>query len=161
MSTHELVLTDGLSLLYPDGFHELDEAERSAMRLLQDGEWVGISDSERHMLVTVGWRPQGLAGMFLSTRDLAKNAERNVSKAVADSLYALEDFAECDIAGTRAHGFRYTYQAFDNRPYQMYGECFVTKIEKTIWYFNLYARAELRSESVLEWEHMLGTVANR
>lgn len=161
MDTLELKLADELSLLYPDDFHELTEDERSAMQLLEDGEWTGISSPTRHMLVTIGWRPLSLASRFLSVRDLAKNAERRVAKAVAEAEYALEDFAECDIAGTRAHGFRYTYEAHDAKPYEMYGECFVTKMGGHVWYFNLYARAELRSESVLEWEHMLGTVASR
>ena len=43
----------GLTLPFPEGFHVMDEAEWSRMKLLANGEGAGLSDKARHMIVTV------------------------------------------------------------------------------------------------------------
>ena len=45
-----------LTLARPIGFHGMDQSEWSKMNLLTDGETSGLSDLERHMIVTVGYK---------------------------------------------------------------------------------------------------------
>ena len=45
-----------LTLAWPNGFHGMDQSAWSKMNLLTDGETSGLSDPERHMIVTVGYK---------------------------------------------------------------------------------------------------------
>ncbi len=53
----EILLNRTLALPLPEGFHVMDEEERSRLRFLEAGECVCLSDPERHLVVTVGWKP--------------------------------------------------------------------------------------------------------
>jgi len=54
----------------------MTEEETRGLTMLGEGPWIGLSDPERHMIVTVGWKRLGAVVSFLlSGADLAKNAE--------------------------------------------------------------------------------------
>ena len=65
-----IILNHELKAVIPGGFHEMDEAERGKLNFIQDGPGGGISDPERHILISVGWKPfGGLSAMLLGIKD--------------------------------------------------------------------------------------------
>ncbi len=154
----ELLLNDALILSYPDGFHLMTEAERGGVDPAEDGPWIGLSDPEKHILVTAGWKQIGGLTALLVRGDLAKNMEKRVRGPMQPYGYRLEGFEKRTIAGETADGFRYSYRAQET---DMIGESYALKREKTVYYFHFYARAALSSESLPVWEEMLRFVRAR
>ena len=152
----DLRIDNELLLTAPDGFHELTEDERSKMNMPWAGEWVGIADPERHIVVTAGAKKAGLlAGWLLSAKDLAKNMEKQIGGATASFGYRAEGPTSCLIAGEKACGFRYAYEA---QGIAMCAESCVIKLRGKICWLHLYAREELRGESFAVWEEILSSV---
>ena len=150
-----LKANDQITLYYPEGFHVMDEAERSGMHFLEAGSLEALSDPERHMLVTVGWKKSGgFASFMLNSKDLAKNMELKVSKAMDPAGYALKDFKERTVGGMTMEGFGYEYSV---EGIDMYGESFALKVGKMLYYFHLYARKELLDKSLPVWEEILNS----
>ncbi|MBR6473152.1 MAG: hypothetical protein IKS99_05470 [Firmicutes bacterium] len=150
-----LKVNDQIILYYPEGFHVMDDAERSEMNFLEAGLSEVLSDPERHMLVTVGWKKSGgFASFMLNSKDLAKNMESKVSKAMAPAGYTLNGFMEKAVGGKTIEGFGYEYSAGG---VDMYGESFALKTGKMLYYFHLYARKELLEDSLPVWEEMLNS----
>lgn len=151
-----LLLNNELNLTVPAGFHVMTEAERGKLQMPYVGQWVGLSDPERHIIVTAGWKQAGgLAMRLLSGRDLAKNMEKNISKPLQPLGYKPAGSRERTIAGTPAQGFGYSYTAQET---PMYGESYAMKRGQTVYYFHFYARAALREESLPVWEELLGSI---
>ena len=147
----------GLSLTWPEGFHVMDETERSKLRFLTVGEGAGLSDPERHMIVTLGHqRAGGFSAALLSTKDLAKNMEKQISKSMAALGCRTESRKQRTIGGKEAHGFRYSYTVQD---VGMTGETYVIKDGKEIWYLHVYMRTALLEESLPVWNEMLDAAA--
>ncbi|MBO4288907.1 MAG: hypothetical protein J5865_02250 [Lachnospiraceae bacterium] len=152
----EISLNKELTMDCPQGFYHMTEAEKRAMNTLGSGQWIGLNDPERHILVTAGWnRPGLLAKLFLNDRDLAKNMEKRIRKAMKDMDYRMEGFKERTVAGLPAGGFRYGYRA---RNTDMTAESYVLKKGKTIYYFHVYLRSALKEESFPVWEEILDSV---
>ena len=117
---------DGLLFTSPDGFHVLTDEERSGMHTPWKGPWTGIRDPERHILVTAGVRQAGwLASLLLSARDLAGRTEKQISRAMAPYGYRAGDRVERMIAGERAFGFRYAYDADGDQISGVYGDTLI------------------------------------
>ena len=147
----------GLTLPRPDGFHVMAETEWSKLRVLADGEGIGLSDPERHMIVTLGYRQaSGFSAVLLSTKDLAKNMEKQIRKSMAALGCKTEDMKQRSIGGRVAHGCRYSYTVQD---VDMTGESYVIKEKKEIWYLHVYMRTALLAGSVPVWEEMLDSAA--
>ena len=63
-----ILLNNEYMMNCPDGFHIMTEEERGKMNQFGDGMWIGLSDLERHMIVSIGWKQVSpLALMLLST----------------------------------------------------------------------------------------------
>lgn len=151
----KITLNDELTLVPPAGFRRMTEAECSGMTVLEDGLWVGLRDEERRIVVTAGWKDvDGLTAILLKSRDLAKNMEKQVQKAMESMDYHLVDFADRTIAGMRASGFQYKYRAQET---DMMGESYAVKRGRTVYYFHFYARSTLRQGHLI-WEEMLDAV---
>lgn len=149
----QLTLNHALILTCPDGFHEMDGEERSKLNFLEEGEGVCLSDPERHIIVTVGWkRTGGIVSFLLNDKDLAKNMEARLRKPMRPYGYKLEGFAAQQVGGREAQGVRYRYQVGD---VGMYGESLVLKSGRTLYYFHFYAREALKAESVPIWRELL------
>ena len=147
----------GLTLSFPEGFHVMDEAEWSKMRLLAGGEGAGLSDPERHMIVTTGYKQAGgFSAALLSAKDLAKNMEKQICKAMAALGCKSEGVKQRAIGGREAHGLRYGYTAQGTA---MTGESWVIKEKKEIWYLHGYMRTELLAASLTVWEEMLDSAS--
>lgn len=151
-----VVLNECLVVTPPDGFHVMTEEERHGMTLLEDGPWVGLSDPDRHILVTMGWKQVNkLAAKMLSGRNLAENMEKQVRRAMAALGYQPDGFRERQIAGTSAHGFGYEYTA---QQIDMSAESYVLKMDATLYYFHFYARSERKEESLVVWNSLLESI---
>lgn len=150
----ELLLNDELYLTYPAGFRRMTAEELGKLQMLAAGEGVALTDPERHMIVTVGWKQPGmLTNMLLSVKDLAKNMERQIRKPMEEFGYRLESRQERDIAGLPARGICYTYRVQGT---DMYAESWVCRNKRTVYWFHVYARNELREESLPVWSEILG-----
>ena len=147
----------GLTLPFPAGFHVMDEAEWSRFKLLAGGEGAGLSDKARHMIVTVGYKQAGgFSAALLSAKDLAKNMEKQICKAMAALGCKSDGVKQRIIGGREAHGLRYGYTAQGTA---MTGESWVIKERKEIWYLHGYMRTELLEASLPVWEEMLDGAA--
>ena len=154
-----ILLNDELTMICPDGFRILSKEEMDRMQFLEDGPCVCLSDPERHLLASVGWkRPGPLAGLLLNARDLAKNMEKTVQSSLRSAGYHCRGFDTKQIAGNRSEGFSYEYSAQGT---EMAGMSYVTKIAGTIYYFNFYARAEGEALALPIWDEMLGSVRRK
>ena len=143
----------GLTLPFPEGFHVMDDAEWSRFKLLARGEGAGLSDPERHMIVTAGYQQAGgFSAALLGAKDLAKNMEKQICKAMAALGCKSEGVKIRAIGGREAHGLRYGYTAQGTA---MTGESWVIKEKKEIWFLHGYMRTELLEASLPVWEEML------
>ena len=148
-----MILNKELKLPVPEGFHVMDEEEVSRLRLLEEGPFVGLSDPERHMMITVGWKQLGsLTALMVNAGDVARHTEKTIRRAMVQMGYHCEGFRERQIAGAGAAGFRYKYNAQNT---DMVAESLVVKLNKTVYYFHVYARAAVREESLSCWEDIL------
>ena len=147
------VLNDELKLCYPDSFHVLDETEKSALKFLGTGPGICLSDPERHILISIGWKSiSGLAAMLVNSKDAAKRMEADISKPMLAYGCDRHGFAEKSVGSETASGFSYVYEA---EGVEMYGESFALKHGRTLYYLNLYARRNMREESVKTWSEIL------
>lgn len=152
----DILLNNSLKLPCPDGFHVMDEEEKSQLNIMRDGPGVCLSDPERHMMVSIGWQQVGgLTSMLLKSGDIVKNSEKAVSKSMQSYGYQREGFLQRSIAGNQAEGFAYTYEA---QGVPMYGQSCAMKVGKVFYYFHCYARQALREESLKVWEEILDSV---
>ncbi len=152
-SARELLLLGEVRLTVPPGFHLMTESERSRMNMASDGEWAGLSDPKRHMIVTFGHMKLGLApSLLLSGGDLTKHMEKRIRKPMEEYGYTRERFTERTAAGLQAYGFRYTYKAQGTA---MLGESCVAKSGRTVYTFHLYVREALRDEGLALWDELL------
>lgn len=151
----EINLNNELTMSCPEGFHILGDAEKRNMQMLKEGEWTGISDPERHILVSCGWEKPGFASVILKARDIADVSEKRARKALTPMDYRLECRNERMIAGEEACSFRYVYTVQD---IPMCGETYALRLGKLIYYFNFYCRQALRDDSLPVWQDLLDSV---
>ena len=155
----EVLVNDQLILSYPDGFHIMTESERSKLNLLEDGQWIGLSDPDRHMIVTVGWKHAGfLTANFSTSNDLAKGMEKKIRKPMEPFGYRNEGFTDRVVAGEKACGFRYGYKA---QSVDMVAESLVLKCDGTVVYFHSYMREALKEASMVVWNELLELVRKK
>ena len=108
------------------------------------------------MIVTVGWKRAGaLVSFLLTEKDLAKNAEKRVSRSMRPFGYRSGGSVRRTVAGESAEGFRYAYEA---QGVGMAAESLAMKHGKTIVWFHVYFRDALREESLPVWEEILASV---
>ena len=150
-----MTLNDSLTLSWPDGFHVMNEEERKKLTFYGDGPSEVISDPERHIIVSVGWKPLGgFAGMLLGTRDIAKTMEKKLSRPMQAYGWRSGGALTKAVDGEKAEGFCYEYET---QGIGMYGESYAVKREKTLYYLHFYARKALQSESLKVWDAILAS----
>ena len=148
------VLNQEWKLTVPDGFREMDEAEREGVTYLGGAPQWTITDPERHIVVSAAWKKSGLAALMLSSKEVAKRMEAGVRGPMAAYGYALAGFLSEDAGGVPAEGYRYTYTTED---VGMTGESFSLKKGKTFYYLHAYYRTELAEESASVIREMLSS----
>ena len=149
-----ITLNKELTLTFPDGFHVMDDEERSRLQFFASGAGECLSDPEKHIIVSAAWAFGGLASLLLNASDLAKGAESRISKPMAAYGYVLDGFPERQIGGVRACAYRYHYTVDS---IGMNGETWVLKNRRTIYYLHFYYRAALAQESLPVVEEILGS----
>ena len=146
----------GFRLTCPEGFRRMTEEETRGLTTLGEGPWIGLSDPERHMIVTVGWKRLGpIVSRILTGADLAKNAEKRIAASMKPYGFKRTEGVTRTVAGERAHGFRCTYEA---QGVAMGAESCVMKRGRDAVYFHVYFRDALREESLPVWEEILASV---
>lgn len=155
MMENRVTWNDTLTISCPEGFHVLDEAERGKLNFIQDGPGGGISDPDRHILISTGWKPfGGLSAMLLGIKDVAKNMEGRVRKPMQNYGYRLDGFVSGNVGNEKAEGFCYEYEAGG---VGMYAESWVVKYKKVLYFLHFYARRELKDESLEIWNEILSS----
>ena len=153
--TNMFVFDDKLTLPCPDGFHVMDETEQSGIRFFGDSPGRCLSDPERHILISVGRKTLGgLSTLLINAKDAAKRMEASIRKPMLEYGYRLNGFAAKSVGSERAEGFSYEYESQGTG---MYGESYVVKRDKALYYLNLYARKEQRPDSLEVWTTILSS----
>lgn len=148
-------LDDKLTLSFPESFHVMDESEQGGMRFYGGSRGQCLSDPERHILISVGRKSiGGISALLVSAKDAAKRMEASIRKPMQAYGYRLNSFLAKDVGGKQAEGFGYEYEA---QGIGMYGESFVVKQDRTLYYLNLYARQERKAESMEVWSAILSS----
>ena len=149
-----VTLNNTLQVFYPDGFHVMDEAERSKLKSLGGGPVECLSDPERHILISksVG----RLVGMLFGAKDAAKSAEAQVRKAMKGNGYRSNGFFTKEVGGEEARGYCYEYEA---EGMVMYGETCVVKHGKELYFLHFYTRTAVKEENLEMWNEMLAAAA--
>lgn len=118
-----LIVNQELSLEFPEGFHQMDQTERSKWNAAQEGE--SFSDPEKHMIVSVAWKPLGwFVSKFVGNKDIARGMEFRMRSAMKSCQYHAESLLRKEIAQSQAEGFSYRYRVQET---EMYGESVVFK----------------------------------
>ena len=121
-----MLLNNELSISFPEGFNEMSLEERKKLKLLAEGPGVCLSDPERHMIVSIGWKPLGLLPrLILNTNDIAAQTAKGIS-----------------------------YQ-YDAEGVEMTGETLAVKNKKTLYYFHVYTRTALLEQNQTLWDTLL------
>ena len=148
-----VMINQALKMCFPDGFRKLSEEEKKAMHFLEDGSGECVACEEKHIMVSIGWKPAGfLPGLLLKSADLARAAEGRVARAMKGSGYQLTGFEDRSVGGETGRAFRYTYQAQGT---DMSAETVSLKIGKTLYYFNFYVRSGVAEEGMRIWNEVL------
>lgn len=150
-------LEEKLILEYPDGFHELDEDERKSLTFLEEGPCLCLSDPAKHILISIGWKHlNGFVSMMLNTSEIAGDMAKKIEAGMQSFDYRRLGSVSRTIAGHKAEGIDYEYKAEGT---DMFGESLALKLEKDLYYFNLYTRQEFTADSMKGFEDILGTAA--
>ncbi len=151
MTFHEEIV-----LPIPEGARVLDDAEMAALQKIAAGEGVCLRDDERHILISVGRKPVGmLTAALVDLPGLEKRLEQAIAAPMAAYGYRYDAPQTAAVGGQKAMGFSYRYTA-EGTP--MYGESYVLKNKKVIWYLHLYVREETREESLAVWRTFLSQI---
>lgn len=149
-------INDRYTLPVPDGFHVLEAEEKQKLSVMGGGDWMGLSDPGRHLLMTLGWKKVGvLPSKLLNSRSLAKAMEKKIRGGLRTMHYMLEGFRSHPIAGLSADGFRCKYVA---QGIPTGAESYVAKDENVLYYFHFYYRAEQEEASLARWEEILASI---
>ena len=144
-----------LCLYLPDGFAKLDEEVMRRMGISSKDPMEMVSDPERHMLISIGWRPLNLAARLNGVKDLMKVVESGISKDMQPYGYQYGDCSALELDGEMAESFSYEYTAED---IEMHGETVVIKRNKLMYNIHLYARKELLESSLETWQEILDSI---
>ncbi len=154
MST-SVTFNNALTMTFPEGFHVMDASERKEINILGDGPSEILTDPDRHIIVSIGWKPLPLlSSMLLGAKDGAKNTKAAISKAMDPYGFHANETLKKSLGSDTAEGFSYDYTA---QGISMYGESYVVKHNKTFYYLYLYARAERKEESLRVWDEILAS----
>ena len=149
----ELTVNQELLLNVPDSFHVMSETERQNVNVMGEGEWIGLSDPDQHIIMTVGWKEiPAFSAFLLSSKSLAQNMEKQLGTPMKPYGYDLIGFQSRQIADMPAEGFQYRYTVGD---IGMTGYSCVLKHSRTVYYFHLYARTANESDSIRQFESIL------
>ena len=97
-----ILLNDELMLQVPDGFQELTREEVEGMNAVGAPPQWCARDPERHMILAAAWKKSSFASLLLTTKDLAKNMEKALSRQMVPYGYQLSGSLTQDLGGIEA-----------------------------------------------------------
>ncbi len=148
-----------LEIAFPDGFHVMDAKEKNTLSLLSEGDFEAVSDPERHITATVGWKNTGLlTSLLVSAYDVAGITEKQVSAAMDSYGYSMTGPVKRKVAGSDSEGFGYTYSASGT---EMSGQTLVLKKGRTLYYLNVYFRRESEETGLEVWNSILDSAVEK
>ena len=149
----ETITVNELVIPCPEGFHVLDEKERSRLNFTEGGAGECMSDPQRHIFVSAGWKKIGLfSSLLLKDQDIINSMKASIGKSMSQFGFQEGGSIKRTVGGREAEGFCYTYTT---QGVAMYGETLVMKAGKTLYNFHFYAREQLKAESIPVWENLL------
>ena len=142
-------------LVCPEGFRPMTKDERANLRIAEDGDILCLTNEAEHMLVSIGWKEVNV-GVSLLLRLIrpVKSVEASVTRSMGPYGFQRETSLAREIGGQNAEGFRYTYTA----GVPMVGETYVIRQARSLTFFHVYLRQELRDESLAKWNQLLDAV---
>ena len=150
-----ITFNNKLTLSFPDTFHVMSGEDREALTFLAEGPGDCLSDPDRHMIISIGWKALGsFSSLLLSTKDVAKNMESRLKEPMRSYSFRVTDSAGKNVGREKAEGFSYEYNASGT---DMYGESFVVKYEKVLYYLHFYTREKLKNENMKVWSELLAS----
>ena len=128
-----MIVNNALEIPFPEGFREMSRDEMAGLQLVEGGETAAVSNKEKHLLVTVGWKQAGgFLVRLLNSQDLKTKMERDIRKAIAQLNYQHTGSPDMVIGGVTAGGFRYRYTAANGT--DMSGVSCVLRKGSTLYY---------------------------
>ena len=104
------VVNGEISIDIPEGFRILNGEELNALYADSNPNRWGMTDDERHMVVSIFWHKNNpLLTLLAGAKDACKATERKLSKALRGHEYVLEGFFQRSLCGKQAYGFRHRY----------------------------------------------------
>ena len=145
-----------MTISCPEGFQELDAAERAKFRSIDGPPEVCFRDSDRQMIVCASHRKLPLlARAVLNDREIVSSMEKNVSNAMAANDYKLIGFSERDVGGKTGNCFRCNYVA---EGISMASEACFVRDGSMVYNLYVYYRLSRESESLYVWESILNSI---
>ncbi|MBQ6559451.1 MAG: hypothetical protein IJL85_01340 [Erysipelotrichaceae bacterium] len=148
----EIIVND-LILYYDDPFRVLGEEETNQMKFYNDSQGICIRNDEEHMMVTVGTKQiNGITNFLLFSKDLLNKTQEDIAHAMKPYGYALSEYLTEDADGQEIRGFAYEYET-EGIP--MYGQAYVAKKDKVVYYLYLYVRRENKENGLKLWKKII------
>lgn len=153
----EFIINNEMKVTCPEGFHVMNEEELSELNFIAKGDCEVLSDPERHIIISVGWRSaKGVSFLLLRPYDIVRNEARTVARANKYFNFRMGDFTEGVIGGEDANGFRYGYTADE---IDMAVETVVLRHNKKFYYLHFYTREDQMEENGALWEEALHNIS--
>ncbi|MBE6016303.1 MAG: hypothetical protein E7233_01665 [Lachnospiraceae bacterium] len=132
-----ITINNELELSIPEDFREMSADEKAGLQMSSHGESICLKAPERHMVISIGWKKNGLLSKLLSGGDFAEELDSCYRKAMKPFGYRRTDDISREVDGVKADGIRYEYTAQD---IGMTGESMGLKKDNEIYYFHVYYR---------------------
>ena len=142
------VLNGEITFTLPDGFEQMSEEEMKGLQFTEQGPGMCYKDTDRHFILSFGWKDAGLASFLVSTKDIAKNMEPHLAKALKPFGYRLLGIKQDTFGTKNVSGAAYEYTVQDT---PMYAESWTFKEGKTIYYIHYYSRKETMDANKDVW----------
>ncbi len=148
------IIIDDLILYYDDDFSLIGEEETMQMKFYGDSTGICIRNEKKHMIVTIGSKKiNGFSNLLLNNKDLVNLTQEDIARAMRPYDYKLASSLMETADGQEMRGFAYDYIA-EGVP--MYGEAYVAKKDRKIYYLYLYVRQECKEDGIGLWKKMIG-----
>ena len=152
----EVLLNNELSLLYPEGFEQMDTLELARDSFTDRTPYFSIRDSARHISVTASWKKVGkLSVATTGVMSAAKKSERNFCAAMQTRDYRSGGLNPLQLGGKDAAAYRCAYR-LDGL--EMTGISLVGKGKDSFYYIHGYFQTESLEESLPVWEELVKSI---
>ena len=150
------IIIDNLIMSYDDSFEILGEEETDQLKFYDDNKGICLKNEDKHLMITIGYKKiNSLINLILSENNLIKTTQNDIARAMKKYDYQLIDYSKKIIKDKQAHGFSYKYIADD---INMYGEAYVIKFNKAIYYLYLYSRSDNYKENKEIFDNILNQI---